>query len=356
MNAYVTEKLGLETRSFFEVAAILFERFSLSAVYSERDLAGVVDQPTLRKVLTVLSASRAERLDFHKNKLEVSSPSAKPYELNSLLRYPIIRREAKLYCPYPQLIGYAATRGLFFRWSEEDRGSFLEPFRQSNESYVKEVLCSALPNAEILTEEDERKLGWKGKANDVTAIIGDSALLIECKTSGLYVDAKKTASPNSIISDVRKIIADAKERRGLFQLYDKSQAIRSKSLPTKLMEKYKNVERIYPVLLLFDEIQMANKAEVMGNIIKTELTDNGIGGFDYQIWHLEELDRLAEIAKSDLIHWTDEKFAAANKEIDLNSFLAEKSGKNFLRLILFIPEGETRAIRVLRDLVNKHAN
>jgi len=95
---------------------------------------------------------------------------------------------------------------------------------------------------------------------------------------------------------------------------------------------------------------------VMGNIIKTELTDNGIGGFDYQIWHLEELDRLAEIAKSDLIHWTDEKFAAANKEIDLNSFLAEKSGKNFLRLILFIPEGETRAIRVLRDLVNKHAN
>jgi hypothetical protein len=354
MNAYVTEKLGVECKSFFNAAEILFEHFSRSAMYKERDLAGVLDEHALRKGLTILSATRLQRLSFHRDKLEAKSPSEKPYEINSLLRYPIIRCGEELYCPYPQLIGYAATRGLFFRFSEEDGVDFREPFGQSTESHVKEVLGAALPNAEILTEKDERDLGWKGKVNDVTAIMGESALLIECKLSGLYVDTKRTASPEKIISDLRKQIADAKDRRGLSQLYDKCQAIRSKLLPAKLMEKYKNVKLIYPVLLLFDEIQMANSAEVMGNIIQDELKANGVEGFEYQIWHLEELDWLAGFAKSDCIDWIAEKFAAKNKTMDMSSFLADKTGKSFLKLILYMPEGDTKAIRILLNLAARH--
>lgn len=284
MEAYIADKVGASCKDLFSAAEILFEQFSQSSMYKETDLAHVVDNEALRKVLTIFAATKSQRLAFHRNKLEAKSPSEKPYEVNSLLRYPIIRYGEELYCPYPQLIGYAATRGLFFRFSEEDGVDFREPFRQSTESHVKDVLREALPSAEILTEEDERKLGWKGKVNDVTAIMGESTLLIECKLSGLYVDAKRTASPANIISDVQKQIADPKDRRGLFQLYDKCQAIRSRSLPEELMEKYATVKRIYPVLLLFDEIQMANSPEVMGNIIQDELVANRVKDFEYQIW------------------------------------------------------------------------
>ena len=59
---------------------------------------------------------------------------------------------------------------------------------------------------------------------------------------------KRTASPESLIADVRKQIADAKERRGLFQLHEKLKAIQAGMLPEKLSEKYKNVKRFYPMI------------------------------------------------------------------------------------------------------------
>ena len=152
---------------------------------------------------------------------------------------------------------------------------------------------------------------------------------------------------------MRKQIADPKDRRGLFQLYDKCEAVRSKLLPPTLMEKYRDVNRIYPVLLLFDEIQMANKAEVLGNIIQDELKTNGVEGFRYQIWHLEELDWLTEYAKSASMEWIAEKFADRNEAFDMSSFLADKTGKDFLRLVLYLPAGETKAIQILRNLAAK---
>lgn len=353
MDRYVGQRAGLPAKDLLGTAENLFGRFSEAPMYKEKDLAHTSNAQGLCKVLRLFSATKQERLAFHKSKLEVESPVEKPYELNSLLRYPIIRHEDELYCPYPQLIGYAATRGIFFRWSEEDREAFRRPFVASTESYVKSILTAALPTAEVLTEEEERVLGWTGKANDVTAILDDSALLVECKLSGLYVDAKRTASPESIIADVRKQIADAKDRRGLFQLYDKCRALQSRSLPATLMDKYRNVKRVYPVLLLFDEIQMANSAEVMKNIIRDELKTNGVDEFEYQIWHLEELDWLTELARSASIDWIAEKFAAGNSSMDMSSFLANKTGKESLRLIMYLPGGETRAMQILRELVAK---
>ncbi len=354
MDAYVKAKLGVGGKDLFDAVKILFGRFLQSPIYKEKDFVGVLNKDMLDRVLNMLSATKNLRLAFRKSKLELLSPSEKPYELNSLLRYPIIRQGDVLYCPYPQLIGYAATRGLFFRFSEEDKEIFRNPFVESIESYAKEALQKVLPQGtEMLTEKDERALGWMGKTNDVTAIMGNSALLIECKLSGLYVESKRTASPQSIVADIQKQIADQKERRGLFQLYDKCKAIQSGLLPAELMKKYKNVKQFYPVLLLFDEIQMANKAEVMGNVVQDHLKANGVTGFKYQIWHLEELDWLVEFAKSNSMDWIAEKFADRNEAVDMSTFLADKTGSDFLRLVLYLPQGDTKAIHILQDLVAK---
>jgi len=207
-----------------------------------------------------------------------------------------------------------------------------------------------LPNAEILTEEDERRLGWKGKTNDVTAVSGDCALLVECKLSGLYVEAKRTASLDAVVVDIRKQIADGQDRRGLFQLHDKIAAIRSKELPARLQEKYRNVQRFFPVLLLFDEINFANTPETLGNIIKVELDAHGVKDFEYQIWHLEELSWLAEYGGDASMEWVSEKFSQKNKAVGLNSFIADRTGKAFLNPPMYMPQGDTRARRVFLQL------
>ena len=354
MSAYTPKKFSVDCDDLFKVTKALFQRFTQVSMQTDRDVAGIAGQDTLAAALNLFCATRLERTIFQK-KLEVKSAAEKPYEINSLLRYPIIRHGEELYCPYPQLIGYAATRGLFFRCCDEDGDKFRAPFARSNESYVSRLLSEAVPDAEVLTEDDERRLGWGGKTNDVTVIQGDSAVLIECKLSGLYVNAKRTASPENVIADVRKQIADAKDRRGLFQLHDKLRAIQSGALPQKLFDKYKNVKHFYPVLLLFDDISQANAAEVLGNIIRDELRANGVDAFEYQIWNLEELEWLTEQSGADSLSWIAEKFSSKYQAMDLNSFLADKAHKEFLRPIMYLPEGNTRAIQILKGLVAKYA-
>jgi hypothetical protein len=355
MSAYTPKKFSVKCDDLFNVTKALFQRFTQFSMQTDRDVASIADEDTLAVALNLFCATRLERTIFHKNRLELKSAAEKPYEINSLLRYPIIRHGEELYCPYPQLIGYAATRGLFFRCCDEDGDKFRAPFAKSNESYVKRMLSEAMPDAEVLTEDDERRLGWGGKTNDVTVIRGDSAVLIECKLSGLYVNAKRTASPESIIADVRKQIADARDRRGLFQLHDKLQAIQTRLLPQSLLDKYTNVKHFYPVLLLFDDISQANAAEVLGNIIRDELRANGIDAFEYQIWNLEELEWLTEQSGADSLSWIAEKFSTKNQAMDLSSFVADKAHREFLRPIMYLPEGDTRAIQILKGLVAKYA-
>jgi hypothetical protein len=355
MTAYLETKYAVDSNRLFKTIETLFQLFTTASMQTDRSLAENAGNGSLAVALGLLCATRLERLAFHRNKLEVKEPAEKPYEINSLLRYPIVRHGEELYCPYPQLIGYAATRGLFFRCCEEDGGEFRTPFVKSYESYVARIMTDTLRVGEVLTEDKERELGWRGKTNDVTTILGDSAVLIECKLSGLYVEAKRTGSPEKIIADVKKQIADSTERRGLFQLSDKLHAIQNGLLPSKLAEKYKNVKRFYSVLLLFDDISQANAPEVLGNIIRDELRANGVIDLEYQIWHLEELEWLIAEAGSSSMEWIAEKFSARCQTMDLHTFVADRAGKEFLRPTLYLPEGDTRAIRILKGLVAKYS-
>ena len=280
----------------------LLDHYSRRSRSSEDDLLRIGSADEVRVVLDLISANRPARLAFFKGKLKVKSPSEMPYELNSLLRYPLIQHSSGYYAPYPELIGYGATRGLFFRFGEEDGDGFRKLFARSFEEAVVGILRTMLPKADILTEQDERRLGWSGKTNDVTAILGDCALLVECKLSGLFVEAKRTASPALIIAEVRKQIADGPNRRGVFQLADKVEAIRAGALPAALNDRYRSVKRFFPVLLLFDAVEHANAAVTLGNIVKDELALYGVSDFEYQIWHLEHFSYCCRAENGSLNH------------------------------------------------------
>lgn len=354
VTAYIESSTSLTGRRLMDLSISLLGVFQRNPSCEESVLLKL-RRPSdeLRIVLKLFSADRLQRWEFHRQKLEVSSPFEKPYEINSLLQYPLANYEGRYYAPYPELVGYASARGLFFRFSEQGKQKFRDPFADSMEEFTARLLRTTLPRAQIVTEQQERELGWTGKANDVSVILGDTAILFECKASAFFVDAKRTAAPEAIIADLRKNLANGEKRKGLFQLYDKCNAIRSKELPRQLMERYKDVKRIFPVMLLFDAIEHANAAAVIGNIIKDELQAHRITGFDYQIWHLEELSWLAEFAGEAFVEWIAEKFLPDYFSLGLNSFVSTKTGNAFLNQGIYMPHGNRRALEILTELSAK---
>ena len=214
-----------------------------------------------------------------------------------------------------------------------------------------------MSRAAILTEKDERNLGWTGKTNDFTLFIGELAILFECKTSALFRSAKKHASLEEVRDDLKKNLVNPKGRKGLFQLHEKIDAIKSKRLPEELNKRYGSVKKFYPVILLYDQIQFANKPEALRNLLDAELRSSGIEQFQYQVWHVEELENLFELVTTgDIARVIVTKFETEKATPwDLNTLLYEETGKKhrYLCPFMFIPKGNTLALKVLESLSDR---
>jgi hypothetical protein len=114
------------------------------------------------------------------------------------------------------------------------------------------------------------------------------------------------------------------------------------------------VKRLDPVILLYDQIQFANKPEALRNALDAELRACGIAEFRFQVWHVEELENLFElVAAGDLARVIAKKFEV-EKAIpwDLNTLLYEETGKKYRYLspFMYIPKGGTKALRILESL------
>ncbi len=220
--------------------------------------------------------------------------------------------------------------------------------------YSAQLAMSKIGAAAILTEAEERRLGWAGKTNDFTLLIGDLAVLFECKTSALFLSAKKHASLEEVRQDLKKNLVNPKAKKGLFQLQEKISAIKSKKLPEELNRRYEQVKKFYPVILLYDQIQFANKPEALRNVLDAELRACGIADFRFQVWHVEELENLLElVAAGDLARVIAKKFEGEKAiQWDLNTLLYEETGKKhrYLCPFMFIPKGDTSALRILESL------
>lgn len=219
---------------------------------------GAIEKGHLASTLSLLAADRSRFKEIC-GQTQAARVAERPYEFNPLLRFPLIRQGPYLLCPYPELIVYAATRGLYFYLADECGTAFQDNFGHLFSHHAKELTAGRLGKSSMLTEQDERALGWDGKTNDFTVILQDKAVLFECKTSGLFFSSKRGASLEDIRTDLKKNLANPKHRSGLFQLHDKIEAIKSGKLPPALAGKYVPIKEFFPVLLLYDQIQFANK-------------------------------------------------------------------------------------------------
>lgn len=347
----------LEFGEFLRAAHVLYGLFlqhpSIPDFQLLDALHGRLNSKTVSVTLKLLSATRGQLRKYY-NSYAPATPSGVVYEFNPLLRFPIIRHDGRYSCVFPELINYAATRGLYYLIADAAGASFNAAFADSFEDYVVSKCAGACGRKKVLTEAEERELGWSGKTNDVSVLLGDVAVLLECKNSGLFSISKRSADPLDLGADIRKNLANGEKRKGLFQLYDKISSIRNGQIPAPLQDKYLGVQTFCPVLLLFDEIWFANRPETLRNQIDVELARYGVTSFDYQIWHVEELESLLNaVPENDLSNVVREKFADPRyRSLDLSAHLSGRYGLDNLNIHLFLPPGDSKAMAILKRLAD----
>jgi len=351
------ERTKIPIGAFLSVAQRLYALFRSAASAESNSLRReipVAEQPHLEAALRVLAATTAQ-FNYLYEKTRARTLAEKPYEFNPLLRYPLIRLGFRYYAPFPELIPYAATRGIYFYLLDELEREFSEAFGCAFQRYSAELARTKIGPSHVLTEEEERCAGWKGRTNDFTVFDQDKAALFECKTSGLFFRSKSHASLSEVQADIRKNLANREDRSGVFQLYDKLKAIKEKRLPPALMARYSAAKEFYPVIILYDRIQHGNAPQVLGNIIKKELDCEGIASFDFQIWHIEEVENLCELLPAEeFIRVVAKKFSSQSLySKDLNAYLYSRTQRRYLRPHFFLPVGEGKAWQTLKSLAEE---
>ncbi len=320
--------------------------------WTEKELESVVPidlKPSVPQGLNILAGSRRKFINECRGLGNMEAPQA-PYEPNPLLWVPIIAAEGRYYAPYPELVAYAATRGLFFGCGSQWGKVFHEVFGGWFETYVRDLLRTKVRSGEVIGAAEEKELGYTGKNVDWTVLLGNTGLLVECKSSALFLSGKILATPSVVSDDLAKNLVG--EGKGLFQLHKKLQAIKKGHLPPTLKERYANITTWYPVVILYDQIQHANKKPVLGNILDSALRKAGIADFDYQIWHIEELENLLELVpEGDLVvqvrrKWEDPKMF----EWDLNTYLHSIFGHDGLKSYILVPEKDSVSYKILEEL------
>lgn len=329
--------IGISLDTFLNTAAWVYEDFKKNVEMTHEDFGKKYLSNPGQAVVEVLSCTRdhfRHCLGLHR----ATELPYKPYEFNPLLQFPILRASGNWYAPLPELIAYAATRGLYFRFNKTV--GFNEAFGRAFQDYVEFILRERLKNDySVITELEERKLGYQGKTNDLTILLGDVAILIECKTSALLSTGKKKATPDDVLADLRKNLLNKEDLSGIAQLSTKLRALREKSLPGALLARYDGVRKFYPVVLLYDDISFANARHGLRELIEQEMQLHGWRVPLLQIWTVRELENLVRYFQAkDWQQLMNMKFEQEPFcDWDLNVFLHRFIGLPHLRPALYIP-------------------
>jgi len=351
---------GLPLEDFLKVAHAMYGIFMGRQSVADHEFSAALQQHFTPSQVSatgkILVATRGKFRKYYETHAS-PTPGGTPYEMNPLLRFPIMLRDERYWCVYAELINYAATRGLYFYIADAVGGPFNQAFGDAFEDYVCKLLTNSLGPERIITEKDERKAGWKGKTNDLTIILSDAAILFECKNSGLFSVSKRSAAPLDLAADIKMNIANPSKGKGLFQLHAKVEAIRDGKIPEELRARYANVKRFFPVVLLHDELWFANRPEILKNLIDDELKKNRIERFEYQIWHVEELENLLKfVPEAETLKVVEGKFSSPEcMALDLSIYLSTRYPLRGMDVRLFTPTGDSKALQIIRKLAEGDA-
>ena len=108
---------GVDFYEFLKAAHVAFALFMRTGSLPDYEIVDALrsglSPATVSATLNVLSTTRNGFRKYYELRAQAKTPSAVVYEFNPLLRYPIILREDRYSCVFPELINYASTRGLY---------------------------------------------------------------------------------------------------------------------------------------------------------------------------------------------------------------------------------------------------
>lgn len=251
----------------------------------------LVEDGTVQKILDDFSISYEDYRDYYEK-----HPMTKGYEqysFNLLRLKPIVITEKGEYViPVMPFLMEKASTGIYYRLMDHHKLPKSNPFliffgKYIFETYIGKQLAVFTEPKSLFEEFQYGKHGML--TTDWSIIEGASAVLIECKTSGLSINAKTTG-------DLEKIKEELKSRvvKGLKQMVELREKI---SIGTPGLEPYNGVKDFHFVVVTYDDIYLAN-SNFMRKMINEELQKLGItADFKYDVLSMNDIEALHSIGK-----------------------------------------------------------
>lgn len=254
------------------------------------------------------------------------------YSFNSLKSYPVVVTQlGHKVIPVPRYLIDICTTGIYYnlmdRFKESKSNAFLEFFgKEIFESYVGLLLKQKYKEKELLKEWEYIKNKQVCKTSDWTIICGNTAILIECKTSGINKEAKSFADLEQVQKNLKLRIVQAIKQMNTIIDNAKESA--------QGLEKLFKINKFYFIVVTFDRIFLAG-TPIIKELIQKELDKINIRQYpDYQVISIEELENLIPLLDAFSFEYIlDQKFKdKAWSTYDFDVFISHFVKKNGIDL------------------------
>jgi len=295
---------------------------------NNNDLNKFLTKDILDKLIDKLSASYEELREVFR--YEKEEKGLEHFGFNALKIYPIVKTKiAGLVVPVPRFLLERITTGIYYslmdKFKSEKSNLFLEFFgKEIFERYVGLLLGQKYQIGISIFKELEYEKGKnKCNASDWIIIQDNKAILVECKTSGISLEAKSRAELETVQNDLKLRVV-----RAIEQMIN---------LVNDVNKKYKGLERLYSikkfyyVVVTYDKIYLSSSFIIKG-IIKEELAKKGITAPEYEILSVDELEILIPFLEDfNFDFLLDNKFKHKEwSELDFNEYMYDFLTKNSL--------------------------
>ena len=284
----------------FILHAAVLKNAAFVGGYFEKARSQGITLPNDKVIRTVIDQFAADIMQI-REKYELYKQSDRnyaAYDFNPLRIYPIIRpwtktattdwKEDRFIVPLPQLILSRMSDGIYAQMFQAYKSEFAEYFGLLFENYVGEILQNSFSASNIISEGEVRKAykSKKGKAPDWIVLEDDSAVLIECKATGLSQKALATGDMTAIDFSVERLIG------GLVQLHEFKEACQKRTSGLERLHGYSNLQLLVATYEPFYIINSDLFKEKINERLEVRLKPKGINVSDWEILSVEELEKL----------------------------------------------------------------
>jgi hypothetical protein len=283
MNEQFMDYFGVSYSDFIEFCMLVNVWASPAIQMSFHDFSKIFIQGSYTKVFNLLKRTRNEIIDEY-NSLNTTETRNPFFDLNLLIKYPIVSHNNNIFLPYAPYIPYACTRSLLFRLTENNNEIRSKVGKNVFESYVLH-LCrmSDFTNKHNIIPEFEYGKD-KRKSSDVIIYSNNQVVFIDSK---LFNQSTKLRAFDEVaILNAQKRITDA-----IVQVVNNIEALLKDEMTKSMPYQYKK-NNVFGLVLLYDDFYFNTEKAYLDaiNILCEK-------GFQYELQELLNLIKVLSLVR-----------------------------------------------------------